>query len=470
MDQPSTDATGLAQAIRVGELTAHEVVEQAIKRIEKRDPLIRAVVGTRFDEALNEVSAGLPEGPFTGVPTMIKDLNADVAGLPSTGGSRLFAGYRARRDSELVARYRAAGLVVLGTTNTPEFGKNASTEPVLYGATSNPWSSGHSPGGSSGGSAAAVAAGMVPVAHGNDGAGSIRIPASMCGLFGLKPTRGRTPGAPYSNGMANPVTAHHVLTTSVRDSAALLDVGAGPGPAHPTGLMAPGRSFAAEAADPTGKLRIAMSTVAADGTEADPACAGAVARTASLCARLGHEIVEARPVYDAISVVLASSTVMRANLVATVESRLAELGRPLRDDDLEPFTHVMLEGGRSATAASVIEAFGILESMARTVASFMEGYDLVLTPTLARTVPELGTLDTTSPEVMYERAGTYAVFTGICNVTGQPAMSIPAGVDGSGLPVGVQFAAGHGAESLLLRLATQLEQAQPWPALAPDYR
>lgn len=469
MQRQGTDATWLARQIQSGALTTRDVVEQAIKRIEQHNPAVRALIHTRFEEALEEVSGGLPDGPMAGVPTVIKDLGADVAGLRATGGSRLFADVRATRDSELVARYRAAGMVILGTTNVPEFGKNASTEPLLYGPTNNPWSLGHSPGGSSGGSAAAVASGMVPVAHGSDGAGSIRIPAAMCGLFGLKPSRSRTPGAPYSNGLSNPLAVHHVLTSSVRDSAMLLDIGSPPGPTHPTGIPAPSRPFAHEPGRDGGTLRIAMSTNAPDGTRVDPACADAVTRMGQLCAQLGHDVVEACPDYEVTSVQWSYSTIMRANLAATVERRLEQLGRPLRADDLEPFTHAMLDGAKTAGAASVVQAFGVLEELARTVASFMDEYDVLLTPTLPTTAPPLGTLDTTSVPTMYERASAYTVFCAIYNVTGQPAMSVPAGVDDAGLPVGVQFSAAHGAEALLLRLAAQLEEAQPWPTTAPDF-
>mgnify|MGYP003345838871 FL=1 len=243
MSSALPDAIATAAAIRSGETSAREVVEESIRRIEKLDPQLNAMVGTRYDEALAEVDAGLPDGPLTGVPVVIKSLAADVAGLPTTGGSRLFADDVKAEDSELVRRYKAAGMVVLGTTNTPELGKNGSTEPVLHGACHNPWSLDHSTGGSSGGSAAAVAAGLVPVAHGNDGGGSIRIPAAACGLFGLKPSRGLIPGAPYPSTLAGPTSVHGALTTTVRDTALLLDVSAGRVPGQASyGPTAPARS------------------------------------------------------------------------------------------------------------------------------------------------------------------------------------------------------------------------------------
>jgi amidase len=463
------DAIGTAELIRNGELSPREVVEEAIRRIEKYDPALNAVVSTRFEEALQEVDRGLPDGPLQGVPTLIKDLEADVAGLPRTGGSRLFAEARAIRDSEVVARYRRAGMVVLGTTNSPEFGKNASTEPVLHGPTRNPWSSAHSTGGSSGGSAAAVAAGMVPVAHGNDGGGSIRIPASMCGLFGLKPSRGRVPTWPYSGALASPVTAHHALTTTVRDSALLLDVAAGPVPGDALGAPTPDRSFLKHVGRPPGRLRIGWATTVPGDIPVHPDCAAAVARAADVCRDLGHEVTEVALDYDPSQVMAASGTIMAASLVATVDRRLGELRRELRDDDLEPFTRMLLEHGRTITGVQVVEALRAAQEAGWRLGRHFADIDVLLLPTLAQPVPLLGTLDTTRPESIYQHGTTYSVCTSVFNVTGLPAMSVPFGTDHAGLPVGVQFAADLGGEGLLLRLAGQLEEAAPWPLHAPDY-
>lgn len=462
MGQGYRDAVDLAGAVRSGGISAAEVVEQAIARIRERDPALRALVRTRFDEARAEVARGLPDGPLTGVPILVKDLDAAVGGLPTTRGSRLFAEATAAADSELVARYRAAGAVVLGTTSTPEFGLSASTEPVVRAPTRNPWDAGRSAGGSSGGAAAAVASGMVPVAHGNDSMGSIRIPSAMCGLFGLKPGKGRTPGAPFSSGVRNPLLCNHVLTTSVRDSAAFLDAGAGPRPGAQPYVREPGRLV--------GRLRIAVAPHAADGTEVEPACARAVQRTAELCARLGHEVVEAEPAYDGPATQLAAGAVLGADLAASIDGRLEQLGRELRDDDIEPFTRLMYERARSTSAASLSAELGVLEDTERAMTTFMADHDLLLTPTSAATAPEIGVLDPSSLEAMYEHCVAHIAFTRVCNVTGQPAMSVPAGCDDGGVPVGAQFAAGHGGEGLLLRVAAQLEQEQPWPVLAPDYR
>jgi amidase len=463
------DAIGTAELVRNGELAARDVVEEAIRRIEKHNPELNAVVATRFDEALAELDRGLPDGPLRGVPTLVKDLEADVAGLPRTGGSRLFAEARATRDSEVVARYRRAGMVVLGTTNSPELGKNASTEPVLHGPTRNPWNPAHSTGGSSGGSAAAVAAGMVPVAHGSDGGGSIRIPASMCGLFGLKPSRGRVPTWPYSGALASPVTAHHALTTTVRDSALLLDVVAGPVPGDALGAPTPDRSFLEQVGRPPGRLRIGWVTAVPGDVPVHPDCSAAVARAAALSRDLGHEVTEVTLAYDPSSVMAASGTIMAASLVATVDRRLAELGRDLRDDDLEPFTRMLLEHGRTISGVQVVEALRAAQEAGWRLGRQFADHDVLLLPTVAQPVPLLGTLDTTRPETIYEHGTTYSLCTSVFNVTGLPAMSVPFGTDHAGLPVGAQFAADLGAEGLLLRLAGQLEEAAPWPLRAPDY-
>lgn len=463
------DAIGLAARIRGGEISAREVVEQSISRIEKHNPELNAVVHTRFEEALDEVGHGLPDGPLRGVPILVKNLGADVAGLPTTEGSRLFAEARAERDSEVVARYRRAGMVVLGTTNSPEFGLNASTEPSFYGPTRNPWSVTHSAGGSSGGSAAAVSAGMVPVAHGTDGGGSIRIPSAMCGLFGLKPSRGRVPAWPDATALAAPLSVHHALTTTVRDSALLLDIASGPVLGDAYGAPTPGQPFVTSATRPSGRLRIGFSTSAPAGLTADADCAAAVERAAEVCAELGHQVTPVDVEYDAAAVLAASGTIMAVNLVATVEHRLGELGRELRDDDLEPFTRVLLEHGRGITGLQVVEALQASQHAGWQIGKVYADRDVLLLPTLSRPTPPLGTLDTTVPESLYRHGTEYSVFTSLFNVTGQPAMSVPWGTDSSGLPLGVQFVGELGGESVLLALAGQLEQAAPWPLMAPGY-
>jgi amidase len=460
------DATSLAERIRRGELSAREAAEDAIRRIEKLNPQLNAIVSTRFDEALDEIERGLPAGPFTGVPFLVKDLGVEVAGLPATRGSRLFADAIATQDSPLILRYRQAGVTLLGTTNTPEFGKNASTEPLLNGPTRNPWNTAHSPGGSSGGSAAAVSSGMVPIAHGNDGGGSIRIPSSMCGLFGLKPSRGRVPGASIGDGFGYPLSVQHVLTTTVRDSAAMLDAVCAPLPGDPYAAPPASSSYAGEVTTPPGSLRIALCTSTASGHPTDPACAAAAQAAATLCECLGHHVAEAGPSYDADAAGQASAAVMSATSLATIRRRLAELGRDLTDDDLEPFTRFLFDRSTTMTADQLVEALRTVELTGRAIAPFFEQYDLLITPTLAATVPPLGLLDTSRPQSMFENAARYASYTSPFNITGQPAMSMPLARDEAGLPVGVQFVAAMGREDVLFRLAGQLEQAAPWQRTA----
>lgn len=452
----ATDATGMADAIRSGEVAASEVVEHAARRVEERNPTINAITEERLDAAVAEAHGDVGDGPLAGVPFVVKDLGADVAGMGSTRGSRLFADVVAQRDSELVARYRRAGLIILGKTNTPELGKNATTEPLLHGPTRNPLDRSRSAGGSSGGSAAAVAAGMVPVGHGNDGGGSLRIPAAACGLVGLKPTRGRVPGQDRQGAIAAPTTVDHVVATSVRDSALLLDVAGGPLPG--AGYAAPdhrGR-WVDELDRAPGRRRVAVSTLRPDGTPAAPEVVGPVTATARRLEELGHEVVEAAPRFPTDDLAAGFAVSMLVPLVVDVDARLAELGRELADDDLEPFSHVLYEHARAMTSADVVRGLRAVERSGLALGAFFTDHDVLLTPTLAAPTPPLGHLDTTDLETVNDRAATYSAFTSFCNVTGQPAISLPLGQDAQGLPLGVQLVAGFGREALLLRLASQL--------------
>ncbi|WP_319804234.1 amidase [Nocardioides dongkuii] len=469
-DDGSTDATALAAAIRAGELDAREVVQESIARIERHDPDLNVIAHPRFEQALAEVDAGLPEGPLRGVPVLVKDLYADVAGLPSTKGSRLFADGVATEDSELVRRYRAAGAVVLGTTNVPELGLNASTEGQLFGPCRNPRDTDRSPGGSSGGSAVAVATGMVPVATASDGGGSIRIPAAMNGLFGLKPSRGRVSPAPYPSLLAGPVSVHHALTTTVRDSALLLDVAHGSLPGDAFGAPAPEAPYVELAARPPGRLRVGLATAPGDGEPANAEVVAVLRRAADLLTDLGHEVVETTLDYRLEDAQGGGAVLMGSGLVAAVDARLAALGRELRDDDLEPFTRLLLDHYRATlTGADVTRALETAQRVGWRLGRQLSSYDVLLTPTVAEPVPLLGTLDTMRPETVWEHGGRFAAFTSVFNLTGQPAMSLPLGSDERGLPVGVQVAADLGGEGLLLSLAAQVEQAAPWALRAPGY-
>lgn len=462
------DALGLAQRIRAKELSAREAVTEAIARIERMNPEVNAVTSTRFDQALDDVERGLPDGPLTGVPFLVKDIHIDVAGLPSTRGSRLFRDRYPAYDSVLAARYKQAGLVILGMTNLSELGTSPTTEPLERGPVRNPWRPTHAAGGSSGGSAAAVASGMVPAAHGNDGGGSIRIPASMCGTFGLKPTRGRVPAAPYDTSFSFPLAIDHALTATVRDSAVLLDVVAGPILGSPYAPPRPERPYADEVGRDPGPLSIALST-SAHGELTDPACASAAESAAQLCELLGHRVHPVDFDYDVAAARTSSAFIMSANTARTIDAELAAQGRELSDDDLEPFTRYLVEFGRTITAAEVLDALETVERLGRGVAPFFGEHDILVTPTIGLPPPPLGLLDTSNTATMIERAGQYTNFTSIFNITGQPSMSVPFGTAEGGLPVGVQFTARLGAEDLLFRVAAQIEQAAPWPLRAPGF-
>lgn len=465
------DAVALAADVRVGTVDAADVLEQAIARIEAHDPTLNAMVATRFDAARAEVAAGLPDGPMRGVPVVIKALGTDVAGLPAADGSRLFADVVASVDSTIVQRYKAAGMIVLGTTNVPEMGKTTTTESLLHGPCRNPWDTGHSTGGSSGGSAAAVASGMVPVAHATDGGGSIRIPAAMCGLVGLKPSRGRVPTWPHPIGLAAPLAYHHAVTTSVRDSAALLDVVAGHVPGDAYGAPTPARPFLDEVGADPGRLRVGVLRVAPGPFPTDDECTAAVDRTAETLRGLGHEVREVELGIDVLAGMSAVGTIMGAQLRATIDDRLAVLGRDLDDDDIEPWTGVILENALTHSAPDVARALQTAQRLGWTIAEHFgaDGVDVLLLPTLPSVTPELGFLDVTDPESMWARSSAYSVCTGMFNLSGQPAISLPAGLDSRGLPVGVQLVADYAREDLLLRLSGQLEAAAPWTRIAPGF-
>ncbi|MEX1217980.1 MAG: amidase [Acidimicrobiales bacterium] len=463
------DTIGLAALVASGQVSSAELVEASITRIETRNPTLNAVVAKRYDAARSEAQVVTAGGPLAGVPFLVKDLNCDVNGLPSTKGSRLFADVVATEDSELTKRFKAAGLLILGNTNTPEMGKAPVTESVLFGPAHNPWNTAHSTGGSSGGSAAAVAGGIVTAGHANDGGGSIRIPASECGLFGLKPTRGRTPTWPAAAAFSYPMGIGHAVTRTVRDSAALLDAIAGPlaGDPYPAPPAPQAGTFLAALDQPLPKLRIGFSTVSPAGKEMHAAGVDAILRTAHLLESLGHEVSEAAPTWNVAMPANSLAVVMGAAGAKMVEDRLAFLGRDLADDDIEPFTRFIHDRVKTLDPLRLIEALQEIEFVSRDVARFYEHQDIWLTATLPVPVPELGVIDTTNVESVFAYAGRFSELTAVFNVTGQPAASVPAGVDANGLPLGVQIVGRHCSEELLLQLAAQIEQAAPWPKVAP---
>lgn len=465
------DATGQAQLVRTGEATAEDLVTAAITRVEDLNPHLNAVVTPVFEQALDQVKAGLPDGPFTGVPYLLKDLITEQEGVPFREGSVFLRDHVSQHDQELVRRLRAAGLVILGKTATPEFGMSPTCESVLYGPTRNPWDTTRTTGGSSGGSAAAVAARMVPAAHGNDVGGSIRFPASCCGLFGLKPNRARVPlGAAYGDAFGG-WACEHALTRSVRDSAALLDAVAGPEPGDPyPAPQAPG-SFADQVRHAPGRLRIAFSRRPADGHRAHADCLAALDDALGLLAGLGHELVEADLPGLTPDVGDAIGTVYGAGLSWILAYWIRELGREPRPNELEPLTRAYWERGLRVTGGDYLLAVTTLQHFARTVARFLSRYDTWLTPTLTQPPLLLGEMTSTEDEPLRaaERSAPFVAFPAVvANITGAPAMSVPLYRSGSGLPIGVHFLGRVGDEATLLRLAAQLEHARPWADRRPD--
>ncbi|HEV3328702.1 MAG TPA: amidase family protein [Acidimicrobiales bacterium] len=467
------DATALAALVANGDVTPIELVDGAIERIEALNPKLNAVIFELFDRARAEAQGTLPDGPFRGVPFLLKDLMCELAGTPYADGTAFSGDYVSTVDQELAARYVAAGFVVCGKTNAPEFGILPTTEPRRFGPSKNPWDPTRTTGGSSGGTAAAVASGMVPVAHGNDGGGSIRIPASCCGLFGLKPTRARNSLAPLMGDAYGGFIAEHVLTRSVRDSAAVLDATHGPVPGDP--YAAPplrGASFLAATTTDPSPLRIGLVTASPSGTEVDAECVSAAERAALLCETLGHKVEPCTLPVDGDAFVGSFVAVWAAGNAWTRSGWEARIGRPSTPDDLEPLTWALCEMGASASAGSLLEAVEALQRMTRDVAAVFEEYDVVLTPTLGELPVELGAFDAPADEPILAlfRAATFTPFTPLFNVTGQPAASIPLSFSGTGLPVGVQAISRFGDEETILSLAAQLERTEPWAQRRPLVR
>jgi amidase len=469
-DQLATlDAIAQADLVRRGELRPIELVEAAIARAERVNPALNAVVTPLYKQARAAAGGNLPEGPFRGVPFLLKDLLASYAGARMTGGSAFLRDYVADHDSELVARFRRAGLVVIGKTNTPEFGILPTTEPQLFGPCRNPWNTERITGGSSGGSAAAVAAGIVPMAHANDGGGSIRIPASCCGVFGMKPTRARTSLGPDVGDIMGGLVVEHAVTRTVRDSASLLDAVCGPATGDPYWAPPRARPFLDEVGADPGRLRIAFTTIAPSGVKIDEECVRAVHEAAKLCESLGHSVEEAAPEINGPLMVDSFLTVWRAGTAATIQAMVFLTGRIPSPELFEPLTWALNEQGRQVTAPAYLMAQTILQGIARQIARFMLSYDVWLTPTLAEPPLPLGSFEPQPDHVLYgfDRAVEFVPFTPLCNLSGQPAMSVPLHWSPNGLPVGTHFVGRFGDEATLFRLAAQLEAACPWKDRRP---
>jgi Asp-tRNA(Asn)/Glu-tRNA(Gln) amidotransferase A subunit family amidase len=453
------DGLGLADLVRRKQVAPLELVEVAIAGIEALNPKLNAVVIEAFDRARARAHEPL-SGPFAGVPFLAKDLGLEWQGLPVRQGARYFRGYVPARDAELGARWRKTGVIPIGRTNAPEFGLSVATEPRIHGIARSPWDPDRTPGGSTGGGAAAVAARIVPIAHANDGGGSIRIPASHCNLFGLKVTRGRTPVGPAFGELWNGHAVNHAVTRTVRDSAALLDATAGPSPGDPYAAPEKPASYLAEIATPPKPLRIAANWTAPKTYTVDPEVAATVQAAAKLLGELGHHITEARPFYDHQALEEGHTLVVAGNIAADIVECTAFLGRAPKPDDLEPETWDLIRFGETLSASTFERARRSLHRQGRLIGAFFETCDIYLSPVAPTPPPRHG-------ETTVERIGHFISFTCPWNATGQPACSVPFGWSKDGLPIGIQLVGRLGDETTLLKLAAQIEAARPWIGKRP---
>jgi amidase len=463
------DATAQADLVRRGEVSPGELAEAAIARIEAVNPKLDAVIRTRFDAARLEAAGGLPDGPFRGVPILLKDLGCLVAGEPTAFGLGALRDLAFPVTSYLARQFLAAGFLPLGRTNVPELGTTVTTEPRSFPPARNPWDPGHSTGGSSGGSAAAVAAGMVAVAHASDGGGSIRIPASECGLVGLKPTRGRVSQGPLvGEGWAGSVI-DGAVTRTVRDAAGVLDAISKPMPGDPYYAPPLARPLALEVGADPGRLRIGvLDRPGAGGYLDDPQCRAAVAGAASLLESLGHHVEQSAPAAMFEQEVQRHFvTIIAADTEATLQAFEALLGRPIGEEELEPRNAAYRRSGRKLSAVAYLQSRAWLGTWARRMAGWWREYDLLVTPTLGAPPPRLGWFTAAGPEEEGARIAGFIPYTSQFNLTGQPAVSLPLHWTPGGLPVGVQLAAAYGREDILVRVASQLEQAAPWSQRRP---
>jgi amidase len=464
------DGVGVGMLVRSGQLSPVEVVEAAIRRIEALNPTLNAVITPTYERALSAASRVDTDGPFAGVPFLAKDLIIEIDGVPFSEGSRFVHGTVSTYTSELVHRWQRAGLVVLGKTNTPEFGMVPTCEPLLHGPTRNPWDLDRSTSGSSGGSACAVASGMVPLAHGNDLGGSLRYPASACGLFGLKPTRARNPLGPEYGDAIGGWAVDHALTRTVRDSAALLDATSGPDIGDPYAAPTRERSFADEVGADPGRLRIGFSARTPEGIAPHGDCVAALEEAVSLCESLGHELVETDLPGLTPDVGASIGTIFCAATAWIIQYWADRLDRAPGENELEPLTRAYWDIGRQVTAAQYLQAQQRCQRFARGVARFLGGVDLWLTPTLATPPERIGAITSTVEEPMraLQVGGRTVAYAGVvANITGNPAMSVPLSWNSEGLPIGVHFLGRFGEEAALFRLAAQLEAARPWAHRRP---
>ncbi len=463
------DGLGLGRLVAQGEVSPLEIIEAAIELTERLNGVINAVVYKAYDEARRTAASDLPEGPFKGVPFLVKDLLIAVAGWPRTSGSRFAAKVVDTEDSGLMRRYRSSGVVPFGTTNLPEFGITGTTESALFGPCRNPWNLDHIAGGSSGGSAAAVAAGLAPMAHGGDGRGSIRIPASCCGLVGLKVTRDRNPHLPDGYDFAQGYVVEHVMTRTVRDSAAMLDVTGIPEPGSPYAPPAKERPYLEELERSPGRLKIAWSSETPNGRPIAAEVQEALEKTAALLEDLGHDVEEKGLGVDYRQLYGAQNKFSGANFAAGMARLIAEIGREPLPEELEPLTWAALNGGRKITGAEAMWEAQELRMRSRGVLALFERFDVYLTPVLGVLPPPIGYLDPVKvpPREFPRRNGEVFPFAAPFNFTGQPSISLPLAQSASGLPIGMMFSGRYADEATLFRLAAQLEEACPWSSRRP---
>lgn len=466
-DYGGYDAVGLADLVRKKDVTPGELLDEAIARTGKLDPEINAVVVKHYDYAERQIGKGLPQGPFTGVPFLLKDLEL-LQGTRTTFGASLYKDEVADHSSTLAQRCLQVGLAIFGKSASPEFGLMPTTEPRLHGPTRNPWNLAHSAGGSSGGAAAAVAARILPVAHASDGGGSIRIPASACGVFGLKPTRARNPVGPDRGQGWGGLSCGHVVSISVRDSAAMLDALCGPEPTSPYHAPPPERPFAEEVNREPGRLRICFTAKSPYGDTIDPEIAAAARETASLLEKLGHHVEERAPVLP-VDPAEVMATIVGANTAVSVRLAEKRFGRAMTVQDFEILTLGMAHNAQNSSATDYVAAELAAFQISRTLAEFFMSCDVFLSPTLCAPPLRLGELNSMAQDLSHigPTLRRYMPGTSMFNMSGQPAMSVPLAWSSAGLPLGMMFAGRFGDEATLLRLAAQLEQERPWRTKLP---
>lgn len=460
------DGVALAELIRNGELTPGEVLESAIETTAKVNPILNFACHDLSQSARATAKGPLPNGPFKGVPFALKDIGAQMKGTPYEAGSMLMKGYVSTHDSNLTKRFHDAGLITFIKTTTPEFGAQITCEAKIYGITRNPWHTGHTPGGSSGGSSAAVAAGVLPFAHANDGLGSIRIPAANCGLFGLKVTRQRTPAGPHAAEISGGRGVEFIVSRTVRDSAVLLDAVHGADVGAPHWAPPPVRPYAEELTAKPRKLRIALLDKTFSGKPVHADCAHAVRDTAKLCADLGHHVEEAAPNIDWERYVWAIRLAGSASMTAGVLSAGEMMGRTPSPENLEMLTWLAVEEGKSCLASAYFKATDVYARIQRQLGAFFVDYDILLTPMLSQPPAAIGWLGDPEDDldIFWDKfsSDSYSPFAGVFNVSGQPAASIPLHTNKEGLPIGTQLVGRFGDEGSIIALSAQLEQARPW--------